>query len=251
MDGDADRPAAVRGSPAALGSAHGVAPLVGRRDALRAFGEALDASGQGDCCFLGLVGEPGAGKTRLLGRAGYGRGRPGPGHRCGAGRPSSSRRCPSGAWSTRSTTRWRPSWPSLAARLGAETSGLLATVLPVPAGRGAWPGRTGRVRPRPRPDRPVPDLPRDAAAAGGPGRAARPGADPRRRALGRQRVRRVAGSPGPASAARPGAGGHRLPPGAGVGAAGGAARVGHRPPPPAAGGTADLRRDRGTARPGR
>src|SRR5690242_16595542 len=54
MDGGADR-------------AGGAAPLVGRLDALRVFGEALDASGAGTFQFLVLVGEPGAGKTRLLG----------------------------------------------------------------------------------------------------------------------------------------------------------------------------------------
>src|SRR4051794_34258221 len=43
------------------------APLVGRRDALADFGRALDATADGSFQFLGLVGEPGAGKTRLLG----------------------------------------------------------------------------------------------------------------------------------------------------------------------------------------
>src|SRR3954447_23814512 len=41
-------------------------PLVGRRDALQTFEQALDAAG-GAFQFLGLAGEPGAGKTRLLG----------------------------------------------------------------------------------------------------------------------------------------------------------------------------------------
>ena len=249
MDGDAGRPAALRGSPAARGSAHAVAPLVGRADALRAFGAALDATGQGDCCFLGLVGEPGAGKTRLLGElatAAVGRGLV-----TLWGRAAEfEQEMPFGGVVDALDDQVEAVVPSLAAQLGGETSALLASVLPSAAGRGCWPWRTARVRPRPRPDRPVPDLPRDAAAAGGPGRSARPGADPRRRALGRQRVRRVPGSPGPASAPRPGAGGHRLPPGAGAGAARRAARVGHRPPPPADGGTADLRRDRGAARPG-
>ncbi len=43
------------------------APLVGRRDALRALQEALAASSAGTFRVLCLVGEPGAGKTRLLG----------------------------------------------------------------------------------------------------------------------------------------------------------------------------------------
>ena len=34
---------------------------------LRAFGAALDATSSGSPFFLGLVGDPGAGKTRLLG----------------------------------------------------------------------------------------------------------------------------------------------------------------------------------------
>ena len=67
MDGGADRPAGVRGMPAAPGSPHGAAPLVGRQDVLRAFGAALDATSSGSPFFLGLVGDPGAGKTRLLG----------------------------------------------------------------------------------------------------------------------------------------------------------------------------------------
>ena len=66
MDGGADRPAGVHSKAVARGSPPGAAPLVGRQDALDAFGEALDASGGGSCCFLGLAGDPGAGKTRLL-----------------------------------------------------------------------------------------------------------------------------------------------------------------------------------------
>ncbi|RAY16667.1 LuxR family transcriptional regulator [Actinomadura craniellae] len=44
----------------------GPAPLVGRRDALDTFEQALDTVGDGGFRFLALVGEPGAGKTRLL-----------------------------------------------------------------------------------------------------------------------------------------------------------------------------------------
>lgn len=43
-----------------------VPPLVGRQDALRVFDETLDATTRGSFQFLALVGEPGAGKTRLL-----------------------------------------------------------------------------------------------------------------------------------------------------------------------------------------
>ncbi len=178
MDGGADRPAGVRGNGAAQEFPPGMGPLVGRGDALRAFGEALDASGSGSCCFLGLVGEPGAGKTRLLGelaaeaaRRGVvilaGRaaefeqempfgvvvdalddqvesGLPEPGHPAGRGNVRAA--------------RYRPA---------------------LPAGCGARPGRASRAGSRARPDRPVPDIPGDAAPAGGSGRPARPGADPR------------------------------------------------------------------------
>ncbi|QXJ20374.1 AAA family ATPase [Actinomadura graeca] len=41
-------------------------PLVGRRSVLREFEEALDAAASASFRFLALVGEPGAGKTRLL-----------------------------------------------------------------------------------------------------------------------------------------------------------------------------------------
>ncbi|PRX06759.1 UNVERIFIED_ORG: regulatory LuxR family protein [Actinomadura viridilutea] len=41
-------------------------PLVGRQDALRALEDALDATAAGEFRFVALVGEPGAGKTRLL-----------------------------------------------------------------------------------------------------------------------------------------------------------------------------------------
>ncbi|KAB2344365.1 helix-turn-helix transcriptional regulator [Actinomadura rudentiformis] len=42
-------------------------PLVGRQDALRVLEEALDSTAAGAFRFIALVGEPGAGKTRLLG----------------------------------------------------------------------------------------------------------------------------------------------------------------------------------------
>ncbi|MFC5747830.1 helix-turn-helix transcriptional regulator [Actinomadura rugatobispora] len=58
MEGRADRNA--EGLPAG-------APLVGRRTALRVLDQALDASFGGSFRFLALSGDPGAGKTRLLG----------------------------------------------------------------------------------------------------------------------------------------------------------------------------------------
>jgi len=42
-------------------------PLVGRRDALQALDRALEATAAGSFRFVALIGEPGAGKTRLLG----------------------------------------------------------------------------------------------------------------------------------------------------------------------------------------
>lgn len=66
MDGAADRPTAVPASTAPGRLTSDAAPLVGRSEALRAFSEALDDSGAGSFQFLALVGEPGAGKTRLL-----------------------------------------------------------------------------------------------------------------------------------------------------------------------------------------
>jgi DNA-binding CsgD family transcriptional regulator len=58
MDGPVGQaPRDTPGSPA----------LVGRRDVLRVLREALDEAAGGTFQFLGLVGEPGVGKTRLLG----------------------------------------------------------------------------------------------------------------------------------------------------------------------------------------
>ncbi|MCW2885697.1 MAG: hypothetical protein QOE54_521 [Streptosporangiaceae bacterium] len=48
------------------GRPNGNPPLIGRHDALRSVGEALDGAADGTFRFLGLVGDPGAGKTRLL-----------------------------------------------------------------------------------------------------------------------------------------------------------------------------------------
>jgi DNA-binding CsgD family transcriptional regulator/tetratricopeptide (TPR) repeat protein len=48
----------------------GVPPLVGRQQVLRTFDASLDAAANGEFQFLGLVGEPGTGKTRLLSELG-------------------------------------------------------------------------------------------------------------------------------------------------------------------------------------
>jgi ATP/maltotriose-dependent transcriptional regulator MalT len=47
-------------------SPKGTPPLIGRQHVLKAFDECLTAAASGSFQFLGLVGEPGAGKTRLL-----------------------------------------------------------------------------------------------------------------------------------------------------------------------------------------
>jgi DNA-binding CsgD family transcriptional regulator/tetratricopeptide (TPR) repeat protein len=47
-------------------SPKGTPPLIGRQHVLQAFDECLVAAANGSFQFLGLVGEPGAGKTRLL-----------------------------------------------------------------------------------------------------------------------------------------------------------------------------------------
>jgi tetratricopeptide (TPR) repeat protein len=53
--------------PAAEVAPSGVRPLVGRDEALRAFDRALDEMADGRSQFVAVTGEPGAGKTRLLG----------------------------------------------------------------------------------------------------------------------------------------------------------------------------------------
>ena len=166
----------VRAS-AVAGRTTDAVPLVGRREALRAFEDALDASREGSFRFLSLVGEPGAGKTRLLGELAA----------LAAARDLATlwgraaefeQEMPFGVVVNALDDHVEASLPGLALRLGAETSGLLATVLPSPAGGRARPGRAS-FRPRQRSDRPLPPVPRDAAAAGGTGRSARAGTDPR------------------------------------------------------------------------
>ena len=128
MGGGADRPAAVRAS-AVAGRTTDAAPLVGRREALHVFGDALDASSGGSFRFLSLVGEPGAGKTRLLGALAAD----------AAARDLASlwgraaefeQEMPFGVVVDALDDHVEASLPGLALRLGAETSGLLATVLP-------------------------------------------------------------------------------------------------------------------------
>ncbi len=146
MDGGADRPATGRPHAVAGRTSDGAARLVGRQDALRAFGEALDASGEGSFHFLSLVGEPGAGKTRLLGELAA----------AAAGRHLTTlwgraaefeQEMPFGVVVDALDDHVEALLPGLAGRLGAEASGLLAAVLP--SVRAAAPGQDASAPPGP------------------------------------------------------------------------------------------------------
>jgi DNA-binding CsgD family transcriptional regulator/tetratricopeptide (TPR) repeat protein len=139
MDGGADRPAEENVSAAAGRITDGAAPLVGRRDALRSFAEALDASGAGSFQFLALVGEPGAGKTRLLSElAAAATSRK---LATWSGRAAEfEQELPFGAVVDALDDQVEAALPGVAERLGAETSALLATVLP--SVRAILPGET-------------------------------------------------------------------------------------------------------------
>jgi DNA-binding CsgD family transcriptional regulator/tetratricopeptide (TPR) repeat protein len=153
MGGGADRPAAVRAS-AVAGRTTDAAPLVGRREALRAFGDALDASSGGSFRFLSLVGEPGVGKTRLLGELAAAAAAADLATLWGRA-AEFEQEMPFGVVVDALDDHVEAAAPGLASRLGAETSGLLATVLPAwraaapgPGGPASSPGRdpTGRYR---------------------------------------------------------------------------------------------------------
>jgi DNA-binding CsgD family transcriptional regulator/tetratricopeptide (TPR) repeat protein len=155
MDGGADRPAAARITTADGIITDGAAPLIGRRDALRAFDEALDASSAGSFQFVRLVGDPGAGKTRLLGELVAAAARRELTTR--SGRASEfEQELPFAAVVDALDDQVEASLPDLAERLGAETSALLATVLPamrtlppgqmIPAASGPGSDLTNRLR---------------------------------------------------------------------------------------------------------
>ena len=144
MDGGADRPAGARGNAVARGSPPGAAPLVGRHDALREFGQALDASGDGSRFFLGLVGDPGAGKTRLLGELAADAGRRGLVTLWGRA-AEFEQEMPFGVVMDALDDQVEAALPGLATQLGADTCGLLASVLP--SLRAAAPGLDGPAGP--------------------------------------------------------------------------------------------------------
>jgi|HubBroStandDraft_1064217.scaffolds.fasta_scaffold03616_5 DNA-binding CsgD family transcriptional regulator len=138
MDGGADRPTVAGDSTAARRLTDGSAPLVGRRGALRVFSEALDASSADSFHFLRLVGDPGAGKTRLLSELAAAAARQGLPVMWGRG-AEFEQEMPFGAVVDALDDQVEASLPGLAERLGPETSGLLATVLP--SVRAAAPGQ--------------------------------------------------------------------------------------------------------------
>jgi len=129
MDGGADRPAAVKVSAAAGRKTKGTAPLIGRQDALSVFEESLDASSASSFQFLALVGEPGAGKTRLLGELADAAARRQLTTRFGRA-AEFEQELPFGVVVDALDDQVEVSLPGLAERLGTETSALLATVLP-------------------------------------------------------------------------------------------------------------------------
>ncbi|HEX9357161.1 MAG TPA: AAA family ATPase, partial [Streptosporangiaceae bacterium] len=140
MDGGADRPAGVQGNAVAQGSPPGAAPLVGRRDALGAFGEALDASDSGSCCFLGLAGDPGVGKTRLLGELAADAARRGLVTLWGRA-AEFEQELPFGVVVDALDDHVEARSPGLAVRLGPDTCALLDTVLPSLRAAAPGPGR--------------------------------------------------------------------------------------------------------------
>ena len=174
MDGAADRPPAVTASTAPGRPTDEAAPLVGRRDALRAFDLALDAASKGSFQFLVLIGEPGAGKTRLLAELN------GLAIRrklttCFGRAAEFEQELPFGVVvdalddQVEASLPGQVERPGLAGRLGAEMSTLLATVLPAirvaaapaaapprPPHRPARPARPSRPALPPRPARPPP-----------------------------------------------------------------------------------------------
>ena len=139
MHGAADRPAAAEANMATERFAEGT-PLVGRREALRAFGEALEASSAGSFQFLRLIGEPGAGKTRLLGALAAEAKRLELTARWGRS-AEFEQELPFGVVVDALDDQVEAALPGLGERLGAETAALLATVLP--AVRTAAPSETG------------------------------------------------------------------------------------------------------------
>ncbi len=129
--------------PTAHGRGDHHAPLVGRRDVLDAFGRLLDDAAGGEFRFVGLAGEPGAGKTRLLGELAGGAERRG--LRTLWGRAAEFEEMPFGAVLDALDDHLETVAGELPDRLGAEAVRLLATIFPsLPA---ALPGDPGPETP--------------------------------------------------------------------------------------------------------
>ena len=225
-DGPASRPGDHQGrtlNPARSGGRRLAAAmrLVGRERELGALARALERLAGGEAAFLALEGEPGIGKTRLLGELSAQAERRG----ClvlGGRATEFERDAPYGPW----VDAVEPHLGSLDGprlrRLAGDDLAPLAVALPAFAGALGDARAAGRALPRP---------PR----AAGPARAARDaapaGAVPRRPALGRSRLARPAGRAGPPPARARRAARGRPPRGAGARvAARGARRGGPRRP---------------------
>lgn len=135
--------------PTARGRGDRNPPLVGRRDVLGTFGRLLDDVAEGRCRFVGLAGEPGAGKTRLLSElaADARRG----GLRTLWGRAAEFEEMPFGAVLDALDDHLETVADELPDRLGAGAARLLATIFPsLPAALPGDPGPeapdTGRYR---------------------------------------------------------------------------------------------------------
>lgn len=118
-------------------------PLVGRRNVLDVFGRLLGEAAGGECRFVGLAGEPGAGKTRLLSElADDGRRR---GLRTLWGRAAEFEEMPFGAVLDALDDHLETVSAELAGRVGPGAVRLLATIFPsLPA---ALPGDPGPEMP--------------------------------------------------------------------------------------------------------
>ena len=161
--------------------------------------------------LVGLSGEPGAGKTRLLVELAVRSREPRDAAHCGARPPSSSRRCRSGPWWTPWTITWRPSPTNCPGGSASRRRRCCRAVFPALSANALRRAAAGRRRPGP-----LRRLPRDTPAAGGGRPHAGPRPHPGRPALGRRGLDRAARPSRPPSTARAGAHRGRLPAGPGL-----------------------------------
>ncbi len=172
-------------------------PLVGRRDALDAMRGALAASGRDGFRFLTLAGDPGAGKTRLLGElaamaAGLGRATM-------WGRAAEfEQMMPFSPLVDALDDHLEARHSEVAEALGTDESRLLSTVFPALAQRHHTEHATGRAPDpgtehgiRPWPDHGADHGPGHMPVSGGPGRAGEPAVPGQERGLARYRLYRA------------------------------------------------------------